>query len=130
MYFTESAEYLFASEALKLGFLPLWPSTEAVPFDMQLLKDGRTTTIQVKTCRRATRGAYRAGIKRAASRKGGRAYKISDVDFVAVYCMADEAWYIFPTSLVRLEMRLKPFELASCKYKAYYEAWDLLEAKP
>jgi hypothetical protein len=73
-------------------------------------------------------GLYRVGVHHRANRRS-RAYTASEVDFVAVYIVAEKTWYILPVRAVtqhrQLLFRPKGYHRRD-PYAQYREAWHLL----
>jgi hypothetical protein len=84
--------------------------------------------VQVKTTKHMLNGLYLAGIHHRANRRA-HAYTKSEIDFVAVYILPEQTWYILPVSEVTEHKSLlfRPQGYARRDpYAHYREAWHLL----
>ena len=59
---------------------------------------------------------------------GARPYPPGTVDFIAVYLIAEDTWYIIPSKVIRghSTLHFTPGGRRQ-KYKKYEEAWELLK---
>jgi hypothetical protein len=88
----------------------------------------RLWRVQVKTCATLRHGLYHVNVRCKANRVG-HAYTKFDVDFVAVYILPEETWYILPIAALagRAALRLRPEGCAVPDvYAEYREAWHLM----
>ena len=122
----ELGEVAFMHKATSLGFSLALPYGHLHRYDF-ILEGGRNLwRIQVKTSTCVMRGLYRLCVYNYNSRA---AYAESEIDFVAVYIVAEDTWYILPVREV-LERRTLFFRpkgyVGSDPYAYYREAWHLL----
>jgi len=121
----EWAELQFMAKAAKLGLRISKPWGEC-RYDVIVETGGRLIRIQVKStiCRR--RKGY---VCRVRPSDTVRPYETGEFDFLAIYVITEDVWYIIPARLV-VNKRLSTISLRpsspACKYEAYKEAWDLL----
>jgi hypothetical protein len=121
----KQAEYAFASEALKHGFVPFWPSTAMGAVDLVVCNQTKATRIQVKACNNRIANAYKVSAKMQENGKQ-RAYRQSDVDLMVVYLRERNLWYLIPIKQIKGQgLYLRP-EDPRCPYAKYKEAWSLL----
>jgi hypothetical protein len=123
----EWAELQFMAKAAKLGLGVSKPWGEFSRYDMVIETGGRFVSVQVKsTMYRGPAGCYICRIKPCQSSKP---YRRGEFDFLAVYVITEDIWYIIPAGVVihgkMGGIRLYPSDPNS-KYAPYKEAWDLL----
>jgi len=112
------------AKAAKLGFRisKLWGECR---YDVIVETGGRFMRIQVKStiCRR--RKGYNCRVQPSDT---SEPYHPGEFDFLAVYIITEDVWYIVPARVVVHKLgriRLHPSDPA-CKYAPYKEAWHLL----
>jgi len=85
-------------------------------------------SVQVKSTICRSREGY---ICRVQPSDTSKPYHLGEFDFLAVYVITEDVWYIIPARLVVhskiSRIRLRPSNPAS-KYAPYEEAWDLLRS--
>jgi PD-(D/E)XK endonuclease len=121
-------EVAFLHKATELGFMVAQPYGSMHPFDF-VVQGGRDLwRVQVKAAAHMRFGLYAVNIYRS---QGGRVrpYTTSEVDFVAVYIIPEDSWFILPVREVadRRMLMLRP--KGYCRrdiYAHYREAWHLL----
>jgi hypothetical protein len=123
----EWAELQFMAKAAKFGLGVSKPWGEFSRYDMVIETGGRFLSVQVKsTICRDRQGCYICKVQPSSTSKP---YQPGEFDFLAVYVVAEDTWYIIPATLVihgnRSGIRLYPSNPAS-KYAPYKEAWHLL----
>jgi hypothetical protein len=80
--------------------------------------------VQVKSTTFVDRGGYSCSVRGASG-----PYKGDEFDFVAVYLIPVDLWYIVPAQLIRGQGSIALYpRLGRSKYRAYREAWHLLGA--
>lgn len=119
----EWAELRFMTSAAEHGLCVSRPWGDSAHYDF--IVDSQTAhllRIQVKSTRNRQQGGYR--IKNAGS---AAAYPPGAYDFLAVYIVPRNLWYIVPESVVagRLSVVFYP-KKDDHKFSRYREAWDLL----
>jgi hypothetical protein len=121
-------EVAFLHKATALGFMVAQPYGMGHPFDF-IVQGGRgLCRVQVKATVHMRFGLYRVNIFRNLG-AGRRAYREYEVDFVAVYIIPEDTWYILPVREVAdrrvLMFRPKGYPRPD-PYAQYREAWHLL----
>lgn len=115
-------------KATSLGFPLALPYGHLHRYDF-IVESGRNLwRVQVKTSSFMMRGLYRLILYNPTDRPG-RTYTESEIDFVAVYIVPEETWYILPVRevLQRQSLLFRPTGYPRSDPYAYYrEAWHLL----
>jgi PD-(D/E)XK endonuclease len=121
-------EVAFLHKATALDFMVAQPYGTAYPFDF-IVQGGRYLwRVQIKTAAHMRDGLYSVNICRHLGRRN-RAYRASEIDFVAVYIIPEDTWYILPVREVenRLMLMFRPKGYRRPDpYAHYREAWHLL----
>jgi hypothetical protein len=121
-------EVAFVHKATSLGLVVAKPYGQLHRYDFIVDGGGGLLRVQVKACARMKYKLYQAFICR---REDGVAvaYTKSEVDFVAVYIIPEDTWYILPVREV-VGRRTVLFRPKGClrpdPYACYREAWHLL----
>jgi hypothetical protein len=118
----EWAEMVFMTRAAEHGFCVTKPWGEMSSYDFAVEHEGCFARVQVKSTGFKDRGGYSCSV-----RGSGGPYVGDAFDFVAVYVIPEEVWYIIPAEKVRGQgsVALYP-RLERAKYGPYKEAWELL----
>ena len=118
----EWAELRFMARAAEQGFQVSKPWGETARYDFVVEAAGRFVRVQVKSTMFLDRGGYSCSVR------GCNGPYVGDVfDFLAVYLIPEDLWYIVPAELVRGQGSIAVYpQLKKSKYGAYREAWDLL----
>jgi hypothetical protein len=121
-------EVAFLHTATELGFMVAQPYGTMHPFDF-VVQGGRSLCrVQVKSAAHMRRGLYAVSIYRTLGRRR-LAYRECEVDFVAVYIIPEDTWYILPVREVEGRQVLMFRPKGYCRrdpYAHYREAWHLL----
>jgi len=121
-------EAAFLHKATELGFMVAQPYGSGYPFDFIVQGGQALWRLQVKAAVHMSHGLYAVSIYRHMGRRR-QAYRGCDVDFVAVYIVPEETWYILPVrevvNRVTLLFRPKGYHRPDI-YAHYREAWHLL----
>lgn len=127
----EWAELLFMAKAAELGFKLSKPWGESAPYDVAIDLRGCFIRVQVKSTmsrHRFMRTHYKQNMYVIdARRNSDRPYRVSDFDFLAVYIIPEDLWYIVPASVAirRKTMCVIPGGKRN-RHGQYEEAWHLL----
>ena len=98
------------------------PWGEMRSYDFVIGKTGRFVSVQVKS----TISRWEAGYV-CTVRGGHKPYPAGSFDFVAVYLVFEDTWYIIPAELIRGKGSVTLFPKSPhAKYEPYREAWHLL----
>lgn len=100
------------------------PWGETAPYDFAVEYEGQFLRVQVKSTMFVDRGGYSCSVR------GCRGpYTGDPFDFVAVYVIPEDLWYIIPARKCygQGSVALYP-NLKLSKYSRYKEAWDLLKS--
>ena len=129
----KSAEWLFAYEAVEHNWVPLVEPTDALPYDVVLVKHCSSTFIKCQVKMTASERKNRDGFYNVNLSKGAgankKAYLHDDFDFWWLYISNARVWYIIPreaTSNTR-KVTLPESKYANSKWTKFHSAWHLLE---
>jgi PD-(D/E)XK endonuclease len=124
----EQGELAFLSKASNLGFAVSLPYGHMQRYDFVVDGGGHMWRVQVKTTNHMLNGLYLVGIHHRANRRA-RNYTESEIDFVAIYILPEQTWYILPVREVTehrsLLFRPRGYHRRD-PYAHYREAWHLL----
>jgi hypothetical protein len=128
----EWAELQFMARAAGEGFLVSRPWGDSACYDVGLEFRRRYMRVQVKSTIQPRRGdtSFRVGL----IGPGGEPYKVGQIDFVAVYLISIDRWYIFPVRLLRSKnARLRVLQITPGsprgRWFGFEDRWDLLRKK-
>jgi len=127
----EWAELRFMAKAAELGFKLTKPWGDSAPYDIAIERGGHFARVQVKStmCRdRPRKPHHQKGVFMANMRHvGTRRYLQSDFDYLAVYVIPKDVWYIIPSEVAtkRIAIRVAPSNPRN-QYEPFREAWHLL----
>ncbi|HXM61889.1 MAG TPA: group I intron-associated PD-(D/E)XK endonuclease [Terriglobales bacterium] len=127
----ELSELAFAHKAAALGFGVAKPYGDSERFDFILIsrdwpEGDKLWRVQIKSSATLFRGFYNVKTNRGTP-DGAVPYLPSEVDFVVVYIVPDDVFFIFPIRETPLFVRIRPKRShRRGLYKAYREAWHLL----
>jgi len=124
-------EVAFVHKAMSLGFVVAKPYGHNHPYDFFVEGGRNLLRVQVKTCSYIRNGLYTAAV--CHSRDGARIpYSEAELDFVVVYVMPEETWYVLPVreAVGRCSLQLRAptanHHHRRDPYAYYREAWHLL----
>lgn len=121
----EWAELRFMSRAAEHGIRVAKPWGDSSPYDFAVEHHGHFLRVQVK-CTKYKRGSsYECNVT-----ANGIPYSSDHLDFIAIYVIEPDVWYIIPFAATKGRARiiLSPHRPNS-KYAPYREAWHLLCAE-
>jgi len=121
-------EVAFVHKAMSLGLVVAKPYGQLQPYDFIVDGGSRLLRVQVKACAYMKHGMHQAFICRYEDGVPV-AYTEPEIDFVAVYIIPEDTWYILPVREVvgRRSVLFRPKGwLGSDPYACYREAWHLL----
>jgi Pyruvate/2-oxoacid:ferredoxin oxidoreductase delta subunit len=115
----EAAEAAFLAKVTSLGFgvAKTWGDSERYDFIVDSGK--KLWRVQVKSCRHF-RSCYKA-----TTRGATQAYTAAEIDFIAIYIVPENLWYVIPISLAasRDWMYVSPNRALHSQHEKYREAW-------
>jgi len=119
----EWAELRFMAAAAENGLSVMKPWGETAQYDFMVEHKARYVRVQVKSTGFMDRGGYSCSVR------GSRGAYVGDpFDFVAVYVVPEDIWYIIPEAVLRGQgsVALYP-RLKKSKYGKYLGSWELLK---
>jgi len=115
-------------KATSLGFAMALPYGHIHRYDFIVESGTNLWRVQVKTTTYMRDGLYKVSVNRRFNQQQ-QAYTESEIDFVAVYILPEETWYVLPVRQVvghkAIGFRPKGFRRLD-PYAHYREAWHLL----
>ena len=122
----EWAELCFMERAARHGLRVSKPHGDSAPYDVVVEWDGWFRRVQVKSTIYRRRGeSYSLNV----IGPGRKAYRRGVVDFVAVYLIPIDRWYIIPYEALgekKCSVHFKPGGIRQ-KYEEYREGWEKLK---
>lgn len=119
----EMAEAAFLAKAAGLGFRVSKPWGESSRYDLIVDTGRKLLRVQVKSAHRADEfGGYTFH----AHGNTARAYRSSEIDFLAAYVVPVDTWYLFPVEEFRKYKSMKLFPSSRrrrSKFEKFREAW-------
>jgi len=124
----EWVELLFAAKAAALGFIVTKPWGESSRYDVALERSGHFLRVQIKSTYHKLRkeSSYQCKLDVHGDQNH---YHSGNVDFMAIYIIPKDVWYILPvhiTEHLRTVITFTP-HVKNHKYGAFKEAWHLLD---
>ena len=122
----ELAELRFMARAAEEGLTVIKPWGDSNRYDFVVENSGKFLRVQVKSSRMRQGNHFLCGFRRAQQKP----YKAGELDFMAVYLVPIQTWYIIPSKVVcgvKAVMCFSPHNSLS-KHHQYREAWHLLGA--
>jgi hypothetical protein len=92
------AELIFVVKAASMGFAVSKPYGDCEPYDVIIEENGRVFRIQVKSVFTTQRWGYSIAVARMRQHKPILRYSADEIDFIAAYVVAHDAWYIIPVA--------------------------------
>jgi hypothetical protein len=126
----EWAELMFMAKASKEGYRVFRPWGDSARYDVVVETRGRFLRVQVKstTCQRF-QGSQRFYVCNARPSTSRKVYRRGEFDFLAIYVIPEDLWYILPAKLIVGGKRSSVHiftDSPQSRYLPYKEAWDLL----
>jgi len=123
----EWVELRFMAGAAEHDLRVTKPWGDSAQYDFILEHDGRFVRIQVKSTQFKDNGAYPCAVHGS----GQRSYPDDAFEFLAVYVVPEDVWYIIPVHAFRgqASVCLRPGQQNS-KYGKYLDAWELMKGGP
>jgi PD-(D/E)XK endonuclease len=123
----EWAEMRFMARAAEHGLQISKPWGESASYDFVVEHGARCVRVQVKSTMHQCSGGHRCVLRN----NHARPYDDDSFDFVAVYLILLDVWYIVPTAQLAGQTSLffSP-NLRTAKHGQYKEAWHLLRGNP
>lgn len=119
------AEVAFLHKAMRLGYMVAQPYGNIYPFDFIVQGGKKLWRVQVKSVAYMKNGSYYLTVRRSVGRKLA-AYSQAEVDFIAVYIIPEEVWYILPVSEIKGRQFLLFRPQGPDAHGRYREAWRQL----
>jgi hypothetical protein len=122
----EWAELRFMTRAAEHGLRVTKPWGDSSRYDFAVEHHGRFQRVQVKATSFKNRDHYSCHM-----RGGGKPYREDEIDFVAVYVIPMDLWYIIPIKVAArcTWMIILSPHMKKSKHGVYKEAWHLLRAE-
>jgi hypothetical protein len=121
----EWAELQFIAAAAKHGLQVFNPWGDSASYDAVIETHGRFVRVQVKsTTSRRPEGCYKCNVRPARGR-----YKRGAFDFIAVYVIPEDLWYIIPAKRIFVPKKsaiLLYTNSPTSRWAPYKENWDQL----
>lgn len=127
----ELTELRFYLKAFLIGFVVSKPFGDNAKYDFIVDAKGRLSRVQVKSTNvkdKYTAGdGYRINSSYGATRKNG--YTKENIDFLAVYIIPEDTWYIIPISEISgiKTIRFTPQKECKKRLEIFKNRWDLFE---
>jgi hypothetical protein len=126
----ELGELAFSHKAASLGFGVAKPHGDNERYDFILDSGERLWRVQVKSTCCARGGGYRAWARGS----NDSPYTAAEIDFLVVYVVPLDIWYVIPVKVVTTLLWLGFFP-SGCKrnagrFECYREAWHLMAPGP
>ncbi len=131
----ELGEIAFMHRAATLGLRVSQPFGDSDRYDMIVDNGERLWRMQIKTTSNLRgRRSYLVNCGRRVKKPGQKStvavpYTAAEIDFLAIYIIPEEAWYIMPVQALagRVSMGITPQRGNRAPYGPYAEAWNLLQ---
>jgi hypothetical protein len=124
------AELIFVVKAASMGFAVSKPYGDSEPYDVVVEANGRLLRIQVKSVFTTSRWGYSVSVARKRQQKHAQ-YSAQEIDFLAAYVVAHDAWYIIPVAEIASLTHIRLYPAGAKRqdgalFEKYRDAWDLL----
>jgi hypothetical protein len=127
----ELSELAFLYKAASMGFGVAKPYGDSERFDFIVSSGCRLWRVQVKSTYK--RGTHGYGVHTYGNRnRGAEIYTSQEIDFIAVYLVPEDIWYIVPIEVVggRQALMFHPHgtRKGMYQYEKYREAWRQMKS--
>jgi hypothetical protein len=125
----EQAEAAFLNKATSLGLAVARPWGDSERYDFIVDSGRRLLRVQVKSTKHLLEGRFRFSVK---VRAGTAFYTEQEIDFLAVYIVPLDLWYLIPIKACANRRTLQFYPKAKNmrgRYEKYREAWWRLESR-
>jgi hypothetical protein len=85
--------------------------------------------VQVKSTALLHQGCYRIWCAHTLTRRSRAAYSIRQIDFLVAYIIPENAWYVFPVTVLGVRTCIKLFtqhRKTRSRFEEFREAWHLM----
>jgi len=120
----EQAEAAFLNKATSLGLSVAKPWGDSDRYDLVVGSEKRLWRVQVKSTRYVGEKRYSITARGCTA-----AYTADEIDFLAVYIVPLDLWYIIPVKAFAPRKCLRFYPGGGGQYEKYREAWWRLGAK-
>jgi len=130
----ELAELAFILKAASLGLIVSKPYGDSFLYDMIVESGGGLRKIQIKSSFHSNGPGHSVSLVREKDKDRLTPwYAEGDIDFLAVYVVRHDAWYIIPVQAIKGMKSLRLYPIPPKKknggrYEIYREAWHLISA--
>lgn len=122
----EWVELCFMTRAAELGFHVTRPWGDSASYDVIVENEGRFARVQVKSTSHFHEGGYTCQMRGSNHHR----YPDNSFDFLAVYLIPENVWYIMPAERTRGHATFYFRPKRRSKFNCYKEAWHLLKTGP
>jgi PD-(D/E)XK endonuclease len=119
----EWAELCFMARAAELGLCVCKPYGDSLQWDVAIAQEARILRVQIKSTTYSRDGSFTCNVVGP----GHRGYAAGVLDFVAIYLVPVDVWYIVPFEAMAgiVSLQFRPGQRGN-KYSRFMEAWHLL----
>ncbi len=131
----EIAEAGFVHKAMKMGLTVLKPVGDSERFDFVVNRGRKFVRVQVRSSQTMSRWKMYSVASCYKINHGGRApaeqvpYTEEEIDFLAVYLVPEDTWYLLPVAALRGRVRVTLYSKAHGRpgpEAEFKEAWEAL----
>ncbi len=121
------------SLASQRGFSVTRPYGDSDPYDVLLQRKGYFIRVQIKSAAHIHKRtkSYAVPLGRYGKGRPAMRYTPEEIDWLAVYVIPCDTWYLFPACIFAVKTRtyVRP-DRKTHRYEPYREAWHLLDQPP
>ena len=129
----ELIELAFLHKAVSLGFAVAKPYGDSERYDFIVDYRGnidrRLLRVQVKSTAVLHQGSYRVLCSHCSTWRHRAAYSTRQIDFLVAYIIPENAWYVFPVTVLGVRTCIKLFtqhHKTRSRFEEFREAWHLM----